>query len=480
MRSYADLIQSCDQNIREGQADIAKSQLKGLNTNHVPPAQRLPLARLCRRTGLYSVGLKLLTKSVLLHEDATPHEMAEYAVLLLRSGAVSEAIARLKMVDAREVPQAFLYRSFGHFLIWEFAAAAKELEQYLRTPLSPIDRLIGSVNLAMAMVELRRSKEASERLAEAIELAKALSHIQLESTCRSLWAQLHMQNGDFANAKIELQTARSLTSQTFTNDNFLTTKCEMLIDGLESKQVAPLIRLKEYAIKNKFWEASREAEMYALKLKFDPDLYLQLVCGTPFAGFRNLVREELGPHSHSLDYTFGDKTVSPLNLHTGTLDGKQLLNPGKLTHRMLEVLLRDFYQPPRVTALFSELFPGEYFNITSSPLRVRQALKRTRTWLRANQIPVSIEESRGFYFLKILGPFAFQIPIDRRPVEPLIQQIDTLSNSFGEGQIFLAKEAQSVLNVPKWQVIRILRAGIEKGKIERIGESQRTTKYKIA
>jgi hypothetical protein len=141
MKQYAALIQTCESEIRQGNSHGASKRLKSLNPGEVPLEWRLPLAQICRRSGLYSLGLKLLFR--LIHVETkksvrpcTGAELAEYSILLLRSGVRQEALDRLNRIDTVEVPEARLYRAFCLFGRWEYPAAVAELECYLKASLS--------------------------------------------------------------------------------------------------------------------------------------------------------------------------------------------------------------------------------------------------------------------------------------------------------------------------------------------------------
>src|ERR1700733_10740567 len=102
MNQFETLIAFCDSAIRDGKSREAAKQLSHIKPMRVPRQWRLPLAKICRRAGLYSMGLRLLDRVVNQGESrrqsypATPIEITEYAALLLRSGAVPEALRKLE------------------------------------------------------------------------------------------------------------------------------------------------------------------------------------------------------------------------------------------------------------------------------------------------------------------------------------------------------------------------------------------------
>src|SRR5665213_926712 len=209
MNSYQELIAACEADVRASQTQNVSKRLAKLNTSRVPREWRLPLANICRRAGLHSLGITLLTRGV--HpqktnpvEAASPQELAEYAVLLLRSGALSEALTTLNGVKPSQVPESLLYRGFCHFSGWDFDQAIPCLEEYLRSPLAAYAGLVGKVNLAYAYVECGMSDKAAALLEENIDFAGTHGHTRLQGNCHSLRAQLHLKNSEFDQARREL------------------------------------------------------------------------------------------------------------------------------------------------------------------------------------------------------------------------------------------------------------------------------------
>lgn len=246
MSQFDSLIAECDLYIRSGKPHHVIKRLSGLNLSRVPRAWRLPLAKICRRAGLFPMGLRLLVK---LDSDPTPPEQAEYAVLLLRYGAINEALKRLNNINTSDVPEAPLFRAYAHFAKWEYHAAASELERYLQSPLSPSALLLGQTNLAFSYVECRQYDKALTLLADTIRLAKEQNHLHLESYNLAVRAQAYIQQGDYSQARGEIKNARRGSTESLTHDQFFITKIEMIAEGLEHGKLHPFIELKQMAQK---------------------------------------------------------------------------------------------------------------------------------------------------------------------------------------------------------------------------------------
>jgi hypothetical protein len=89
-----------------------------------------------------------------------------------------------------------------------------------------------------------------------------------------------------------------------------------------------------------------------------------------------------------------------------------ILNPGKVLHLCLKTLLKDLYQPISMGFLFSELFPNEYFNPTTSSRRVIQTVYRLNSWFKQNKVPLSVVGKNGQF--KITASASFTISLETK------------------------------------------------------------------
>jgi tetratricopeptide (TPR) repeat protein len=485
MSHIESLIQACEADLRAGQPARVGRRLKGLAASKVEREWRLPLANICRRASLYSLGMTLLARIV--HparetrgREASAAERAEYAVLLLRSGALNEARLRLEKVDPALVPESLLYRAFCHFSLWEFHESVAHLERYLRAPLSDYARLVGRVNLAYALVESDQHAAALSLLTENIEQARREKHRRLESNSHSLRAQLHIRTGQFAAARADLDRAHALLASGATNDSLFINKWNLIAHGLEEKNLAPLNELRDQARRHRDWEALREADFFSLKVRFEPELFAHLLCGTPFASYRTRMVRELGVTAEAPStYLLGPSGQPVLDLMEGTIDGRATLKAGRKCHQLLEVLLRDFYRPVNMGGLFSALFAGEHFDIFTSPDRVYQIIRRTRRWLKNEREPAHIVETNGFYHLELGPHLTVRVPYGRESVESMHLHFQKLQSAFAPDVGFSAKSACARLQLSRRTVQRLLTWGLEQGRVEKPKGKKPFTIYKI-
>jgi len=406
-------------------------------------------------------------------------EHAEYGALLVRIGAIDEALDRLAKIDEREAPEALLYLAFAHFSIWEYQASIPLLERYIAAPIADYARWVGRTNLAFALAETRRHESALRLLEENIRVMRMARHLQLQSTCHVLSAQVLLHLGEFSRARAELSLAVGLTDNANTNDNFLATKWGLIADGLESKSIEPFRQLQRLAVERHSWASWRESDFYSLKIQANRERFVHLYFGSPFPEFRDLITRELGERPSQQIYVLGPKSAPRLDLRTGEIDGVAKFNPGGKLHQLLGVFLRDFYQHVSVAGLFSRLFPGEHFDVTSSPGRVHQVIWRLRAWIKDNKIPLALEEKNGFYSLRIDGQFSVRVPINAAPIDSGSLRVSRLKELYGEAQYFLAKDAQEKLGLSKASFHEFLQWAISAELVGRSGASNRSAIYQV-
>jgi tetratricopeptide (TPR) repeat protein len=484
MNPFETLIHSCDAFIRGGKPREAARLLSQIKPIRVPREWRLPLAKICRRTGQYSMGLRLLDrlvneKPMWPEASATAAETTEYAALLLRSGAVNEALRTLSHVDAHAAPEAYLISAFTHFARWEFAEAIPSLESYLECELSPDAALVGRSNLAFARSECGQFEQASLLTDQNIELAKERGHFHLENYNHALRGQIHIEEGNFVLARAAVDLALRDVDSGSNSTHFFAHKLKLIVDGLESKSLAPFAELRKLSEAHRQWNALREADLYSLRVCFEEPRFLHLYFGSPLPGFRERIWRELRRRPDQETYILGPESAPCFDLASGEIDGQDGLRANFTCHRLIEVLLRDFYQPKQIAGLHAALFPEEHFNISSSPDRVHQIIRRTRRWLEEKQIPVIVFCEHEFYSLKICGSFSFRVSREHGPVDSHLLQVQRLRNALADRPIFSAAHIRRELGISTTSVHRFLRKAIEAGDLERIGPSKHPAGYRF-
>lgn len=154
--TLSDSLDIVDEFIRKGDLAGARKKLKRLAPSQVPREKFATLANLLRRSGLIDRGLRLLNEIV--RSDSklivpTPEERLEYAMLLVRKGAIHEARELLGTVSADTHPDVLLYEIFTLIPEWRYRETIPLLTQYIdRIPDRPLQQLVGKVNLVAAYI----------------------------------------------------------------------------------------------------------------------------------------------------------------------------------------------------------------------------------------------------------------------------------------------------------------------------------------
>lgn len=481
MKLTADFVKECESLIRSGRDLAVNRSLSQLNLSQVPRQLRLPIANICRRVSNISMGLRLLTPIVRRSKEdqnapATTGEMAEYAILLQRAGSVSEALQLLDQIPKKEIPKSLLYKSFCHFNMWQYEAALPYLKEYLKIEEDPYSRLIGNVNLGAAYVALDQYELAIETLLFCIAMAGENQNLRLQANCHELLAQVYLLERQTNKAKLHLTTAEKTLESTQSLDHLFVKKCRAFFDSQLTNSTAPLQEFRKLAKDWPHAETVREADFFSLLIEFDETRFHHLLFGTCFLPYRLRVNRNI-EYKNTLDhYTYGENSGLSIDITSSSNLESLNLKFGSSTHKVLELLLRDFYRPVTVNSFFAKLFPQEYFNIFTSPTRVHQAVNRARRWIEAQKLPLAIESSKQGYFLKVQAGINFRIPLYRDSIDVGEEHLKKLRQKFGENP-FNAKEARLLLSLSSSALQRLLNQSKADGKVESYGASTSTVYY---
>lgn len=483
---YQELIKDWESQIRAGNAKAVIEAFEKLKFSDIPRASVLPLANLARRTGMHVLGLRLLSSVIERGPSAKnrtpthPAELAEYAILLHRNGALDEAIDILESLDEKDLPTVLLYRAFCYFNEFNHRSAIEVLEKYVQQEKSAYMNLVGHVNLAAAYVLAHENKKAFELLDRNMALAKAGDHKRLMGNCLELRAQLHLRERDFSNAQNELNSAANLLRE-FENLDFLwLQKWQAYLEDLQKGQVEKLVSFSEIARQHKSWENVRDADRLKLMVSFDPDLFDFLIFGTPYLGYRQLIYQETGKSVSSQHFRLGDRNADGLDLATGEIKGKVILKPGKHAHRLLTVLASDFYSPFQVGGIFNRVFENEYFDIFTSPNRIHQLVRRTRKLLKEHDIPIQILQIDGSYQLSVPDSTSLCIPLELEPVDAHQLKWKDFADAFRGRESISALEARTQLRMSRTSFQRFANWALEKGLLKKSGEHRATLYHLVS
>jgi tetratricopeptide (TPR) repeat protein len=478
--SLSELINKCDAEIRAGRPGAAANLIRALTLSNIPREYRLPLATLCRRAGLTTFGLKLLTPVIRpdggsWKEKPADAEISEYAVLLARHGSIGEALDLLSKIDTNASPETHLSRGFCHCLRWEYAEALPHFEAYLRSNPSAYQVLIARVNMASALVSLGRFEEALAAVNGNIEQAREGNSARLLANSLELRAQIQFNLSRMAECKRDLHEAGQVLAGE-TSDQLMLRKWKSVLAATETGDTKPLWEFRNEAQTRGHWESVREADFFLLKFAFNQEQFEHLVFGTPYQSYRDRVLKEFGRQPSSSYVLGGREAAFVMDLVSGSVSGTIGLSPGKKNHQLIDVLTRDFYRPTRLSSVFSELYPNEYFDIFSSPARVRMAVNRLRQWIGSSGLPLELRFDAG-YILRPLPGMGLRIPFTRGTVDQQNVQWQRLSSAMPGSHEVSVSQIQGLLDVSASSALRLATWAVQAGHLERVGQG-RSTRYR--
>jgi tetratricopeptide (TPR) repeat protein len=474
--NYEELLRNCDALIKTGKISEVTEVIRGLNLSQVPRKYRQPFGKICRRSGLVEFGLRLLHPIIrhekLLETPASSAEICEYAVLLSRNGSIQEALVLLGSVNFEAAPEALLYQGFCHVSNWNYRQAATDFERFLASQADSYSKLIARVNLTAAYIANGQLDLADHLLNEAIPIAHEHRALRLVGNCHELRAQVSFFKGDFAQARLELERSLEVFSESGSYDQLLIHKWQATMVAMETRSLEALSRFGEEALQKKHWESVRDTDFYRLKIEYNQKAFDHLIFGTPSQFYCDRVQNELNRRPSEF-YIFGNEAGQIFDLQTGRLAESDEISGTKI-HQAISALLRDFYAPRNIGQLFAEIYPNDYFDIESSPNKVRQVLRRTRRWMEANLIPAEILEKKGSYQLVIRGDFGIRIPLQRDAFNTMSSQWQNLKVAFERNDKFTAEEVCRKLKISRSSFHRLSVWALENRFIKKTGSNKAT------
>ncbi|MGE0634710.1 MAG: hypothetical protein AB7O96_20020 [Pseudobdellovibrionaceae bacterium] len=485
---WKDILELSESRIRAGDAAASIKVLEQINTKKIPREFRLPLANHCRRTGLVGLGLRVLSPLVRpsemdIHHQATPNELAEYAVLIQRYGAAQEALGILNTIEPQDVPEAPLFKAYCHFNLWQYEESIPFLRQFIESPSNLYMGFVGKVNLAAALIETHRLDEAAELVRNNIEFARTNNYLRLLGNNYELLAKVLLLSKKFDEAEKCLYEANRVFASAQTHDQLYVKGLQAWLTAERLYSDVPLKEFRKEAFLRGEPESAREADLNALSIKFSEPDFNFLYFGTPFKAFRNVIVQRTGSSPIQESYILGQQGVPCLDIKSGIVLGKdhktrssqfEPVSHGSKAHKLLELLFRDFYRPMNMGQLFSNLFPDEYFDIFTSPHRIEQVVYRTRLFLSENKIPISIFCNDGKFSAQCGDKISILVPKNREPVNRGNQHLELLLSTFAPDEEFSATQIMKKLGITKSSCQRFIAKAIEDGDLEKFGAGSNT------
>lgn len=483
------LFEEVDGLIKAGRTHDAKLALKRYRDAKIPVSELKKFASLARRLGMASLGVRMLSPVVhptgRVKSESTPEDRLEYGACLVRLGAISEARALLDPLDAKSLPWVNFIKALACFYVWDYASAVPMLKTYLESPdLNDYQKATARANLAAALVDIR-APEAESFMSRFIPELREKKFDFLLMHALIIEGERGVYTGEQASAGVALDEARKIALEKSPREVLLIDKWFAILK-LQAKGKAALSDLHEVrarALKNHEWETVRNCDFHQATILKDESLFKRVYFGTPFPSLRQALVNDFGkgtaiPEAYSYR---GDhsKTVSR-EIDLGQVEKGRVrglsIKTGNAGHRLLTILLTDFYKPFRTVPLHDQLFPGQFYNPDSSPQRVQKTVRRLR--MAFEEGPFRIVHNGHGYRLVVEPGVSVRIAGKQTPKSREEGLMSVLLQTFQNQPSFSAQEASDQTGIGIWNCRKLLKTAKDRGWLEQIGKGP-AARYRI-
>ncbi len=468
MELEAKTLDSVELLIRDGKIDAARDALRTFVDRHCPRKYVATISCMLRRTGLVDMSLSLLKPW---RGEFKPAEAAEFAAGLNVIGAYDEAQILLESLNVADYPKILLYQSFLLFRGWKYNESIPKLEAFLKTERDPYNLIVGRINLLAALIVEEMYDLADECAQKLKTLLDGTSYETLKTNLAELQVQRYTSSGEFEKAR-EWLTPTNLNSS---RSQFLIEKRAFFLECVTSPSRISDTTYESF--RRRAWDANdfdsiRDTDFYQGNCQNDIRRLSRVYYGTPFSHYRDMVLSAaIGPEVKKIgEFVFThplDKVNPPhlLDLGSGDITGAEGLAVGQAMHKLMGLFCRDLYRPLKIGQIFRLLYPGEFYDVDSSPGRVKNVLFRLREFSKTQKLGFEIlEKDRGFK-LYLGNKFGVKIP-DQSLFEVLQDRqlflISSLRQKFS-GSDFTKAQAMEILNLSSTQAWKVLRGGVDQG-----------------
>ena len=467
--------------IKQGLFHIVKKDLYALQDARVPREFVCELCGIARRVQLNLLILRWLKPYVRkfdsLELDSTNAERTLYASALMRIGAQHEAHDILQQMTDDKDPQILLAKSHLEIFQWNYDKAIPLLKKYIYLlEQDSYAILVGKLNLAAAYVAEHDWVNAIPLVDFLLTVCREKKHWLIYSNALELSAQIYIYKYDFTKAEARLREATVHLQGSGQNYEFFVKKwlaiIEILTKPTTAKSRKQMLAIQLQGAQLKDWETIREMDLFFAKATQNQELFLKVYFGTKSKSYRVRMKKVFQsqfpiPERYLWRSDFLTSTNAPqLDIKTGDTNAAGIsLRHQPILLKTLQALVKDSYAPFSVGQLMSLIYPGEYFDSSSSPQRIYQAVFRLRSWLDKNQIPIQIKTESGHFSLKAIGPLTLNL-YRKQCNKPYIDS--TLSEFLSQWakKAFAVKDIQETQHLSERASQRLLRKSVNNGTLE--------------
>lgn len=479
--NFTNLLEKCDQAIRDGHSDQALSYLKFISTQNTPREIIFKFSELAYRANQFLLAIKFLNPVIhpknLGVKPASPEEKLIYATSLLHLGAIEEATVRLKELDADANPEILLHQAFAYFAEWKYTSAIPVLRRYVKAKQLPeYRRCVGQLNLAAAFVFSGQFVKAEKLLVQIRSEFKEQGHSLLLGNSLELSAHLCLLQNNFKAAANYISEAEIILTKVSGRYLFYVKKTQVFIQLLENKadvnSLAKLNVLRNEARDLKQWETLRDCDLFEAIATHNKELIVKLLWGTPHEKYKQRVLSLTGDTIEKLPEFYW--TISGNGEPSQEkLDFSQLLLDRPKLKLLLNALTQDFYKPLRIGDLFSRIYSEEKFDALSSPRRLFSCVHQLNAWFQQSQIDLKVKIVSGEFYLTSKNGIQLRFDVLPKVQSQFRLELKVLHNTVGS-KTFTSNQAAEVLNMSKPATLKILRKALKSKSMLKVGDGKST------
>lgn len=373
--------------------------LRSLEIEAIPLRLRSDFAQLARRAHLYKEAIKILQDKIYGVSQVETKDILEYASSLRKLGMVHQCLELLKRAPSHK--EKLLHEAYCYVHLWEYEKASYAFSGFLHQEgLTQRDVLVAKLNLIACFVYMGDGTAAMDLL-HSIESHCRRDFHQFYLNCLELRGQIYLQQGEYQHAMNVLTEASVLAGKEKGTTTLFIEKWKLIAQAsIQNTANLP----HDFAVFKKrvraqgHWETLRDVDYHLAKLTGNDALANYVYFGTPFDSFKRRVASS-GAH---LQKVFTWSQGSEIRHHLDPMDTRLEVVPfGLIQHRLLLVLLSDFYRPWSIARIFDSLFPNEIYDVDSSPKRIYALIKKIQDSLTQLQWPYELQSTVHGYRLRL-------------------------------------------------------------------------------
>ncbi len=494
-----DILKKVDDHIRSSNLSEASIILGTIDPKALKRASLAQYANLSRRLGHTDDAIKVLRPYVRPKskdpQSSTVDERMEYAMALIKLGALNEGVKILEPVDGDKYPNKFLYVSFAEITRWNYPDAASYLEKFVKhSQVDDYSKITAKINLFSCYIVMDVPEKAGALLEDLLRITSAEVAKRHRRNVLSMAAQFYVVQQNFEKASEFMGQAIEMMGVKTSLDLMLLKKWDIVLRihqaGANTFIFDEINQLRKAATDIRNYEVVREADYLKAIYFKDEKLLEYLYMGTPFNSYKEkIVRnyekvyQKDFPIWNSYRWALSEAGHGPeivaagndfLNVKNGDNSFSDLsLRPGLLGQRLLSLLTKDFYRPLGLFMVHDELFNENYFSPNSTPRKIYQMIYRLNCWFSEASTPLQIETKNNNFSLLAKQPLALIIGENKMIDIKLREFSDNIARCFNDAW-FSRSEVAIALNLPTRTATKWLGDACKDGFVEKQGAGPKT------